>query len=137
MKAVLLDTGPFVAYVNKTDPYHPWAVKQFAALEEPVLTCEPVWTEAAYLITKRGGRPDALWTALSCGAVQFAFSLKANYEAVAALMRRYSDVPISLADACIVRMSESHAQCHVFTTDSHFKFYRRFGRQVIPLLSPH
>ena len=60
-----------------------------------------------------------------------------SLEAVAVLMRRYADVSMSLADACIVRMSELQAECRVFSTDSHFSLYRRFGRQVIPVISPH
>src|SRR5262249_11303761 len=115
---------------------HAWAITQFQAREEPLLTCEAVWTEATYLIARRGGKPEVLWPFLREGAVELAFSLKADYEPVAALMGRYADVPMSLADACLVRMSERHSQCKVFTTDSHFRFYRRFGRQVIPLVSP-
>ena len=137
MNSILMDSGPLVAYLNKADQHHSWAVGQFDALEEPVLTCEPVWTEAMYLITKRGGDSDALWRVLRSRVVEFTFHLKNEYESVAALMRRYTDVPMSLADACMVRMSEIQAECRVFTTDSHFKFYRRFGRQVIPVLSPH
>jgi uncharacterized protein len=136
MSTVLLDTGPLVAYVNLSDQHHEWAVTQFQAREEPLLTCEAVWTEAAYLIARRGGKPETLWSFLRAGAVQFAFSLKADYESVATLMGRYADVPMSLADACLVRMSELKAESEVFTTDSHFRVYRRFGRQVIPLVSP-
>lgn len=136
MSAVLLDTGPLVAYLNASDQHHLWAIKQLEALEEPLLTCEAVWTEAAYLIARRGGKPEALWSVLRGGAVQLGFSLRTDYESVAALMRRYADIPMSLADACLVRMSELKAECQVFTTDSHFRFYRRFGRQVIPLVAP-
>ena len=136
MSALLLDTGPLVAYLNGNDQHHAWAVAQFRAREEPLLTCEPVWTEAAYLIARRGGQPDCLWSFLRDGAVQFAFSLKTDYESVAALMTRYANIPMSLADACLVRMSELKADCKVFTTDSHFRLYRRLGRQVIPLVAP-
>jgi uncharacterized protein len=136
VSAVLLDTGPLVAYVNLNDQHHAWAVTQFQAREEPLLTCEAVWTEAAYLITRRGGKPEVLWSFLRSGAVQLAFSLRADYESVAALMGRYANVPMSLADACLVRMSELKSESEVFTTDSHFHVYRRFGRQVIPLVSP-
>jgi len=136
VSAVLLDTGPLVAYLNASDQHHAWAIAQFEAREEPLFTCEAVWTEAAHLIARRGGKPDALWSVLRSGAVQFAFSLRTEYESVAALMRRYADAPMSLADACLVRMSELKPECQVFTTDSHFNFYRRFGRQVIRLVSP-
>lgn len=136
MSAVLLDTGPLVAYLNLRDQHHAWAIRQFQALEEPLLTCEPVWAESAHLVSRRGGDPEALWQVMRSGAVQFAFSLKAESEPVAALMSRYADAPMSLADACLVRMAELQRDCRVFTTDGHFRVYRRFGRQVIPLLSP-
>ena len=52
------------------------------------------------------------------------------------LMRRYGDSPMSLADACLVRLSELHSDCQVFTLDAHFRRDRRHGRHVIPLLAP-
>ena len=136
MKSVLLDTGPLVAYASAAEEHHDWAVSQFAALTEPVLTCEAVWAEASHILTKRGGNANSLWTVLRGGAVQFAFSLESDYESVAALMHRYADVPMALADACLVRMSELHRDCRILTLDGDFKFYRRFNRQVIPLICP-
>lgn len=136
MSVVLLDTGPLLAYLNGPDQYHSWAVKQFEAIQEPVLSCEAVWTEAAYLIRQRGGTPELLWPLLRTEAVRLNFSLMAEHETLATLMHRYEDLPMSLADACIVRMSELHRDCRVLTTDSHFTFYRRFGRQVIPVCLP-
>jgi predicted nucleic acid-binding protein len=136
VSTVLLDTGPLVAYLISGEEHHSWAVTQFAALTDPVLTCEPVWAEASHLLLKRGANPDTLWTVLRKNVVKFAFHLDTDYEPVAALMRRYADVPMSLADACLVRMSELNRDCRVFTADGHFKIYRRFGRQMIPLICP-
>ena len=136
MTALLLDTGPLFAYLSKNDAQHAWAVTQFAAIQVQVLTCEAVLTETAYLISRRGGSVDALWSFLRRGMVRIAFCLEPEFESVAALMRRYVDVPMDLADACLVRMSELNRDCRVLTTDKDFKFYRRFGRQVIPLLCP-
>jgi len=51
-------------------------------------------------------------------------------------MQRYANTPMSLADACLVRLSEMHEDCRVLTLDIHFKLYRRYGRSVIPLISP-
>ena len=134
--SVLLDTGPLVAYLNSDDQQHGWAVTQFSALTERVLTCEAVWAEAAFLLIKRGHGTDALWTVMRNGAAQFAFNLSSDYESVASLMKRYADAPMSLADGCLVRMSELYRDCRVFTMDRHFNVYRRFGRQVIPLITP-
>lgn len=136
MTAQLLDTGPLFAYLSANDQNHGWAVQQFAATQGSFLTCEAVLTEAAYLINEHGGDLDGLWSFLRRGMVRVPFRLETECEAVAALMRRYSDVPMDLADACLVRMSELNRDSRVLTTDSDFKFYRRFGRQVIPFLSP-
>ena len=57
--------------------------------------------------------------------------------AVGRLLRRYASLPMDLADACLVRLSELHADSVVFTIDSEFRdVYRRNGRQVIPTLLP-
>jgi predicted nucleic acid-binding protein len=137
VSVVLLDTGPLVGYINKTDQHHLWAVEQFKALHEGMLTCEAVCTEAAFLIARGGGAPNSFWSMLRSGAVQLDFNLARDFESVAALMSRYADLPMTLADACLVRMSELNPECRVLTTDTHFKIYRRFGRQTIPLFYPN
>src|SRR5438067_1084938 len=105
MSAVLLDTGPLFAYLSDADENHVWAVRQFAATEGPLLTCEPVLTEAMFLISHRGGDSEGLWSFLRRGMIKVVFELEAEFESVAALMRRYSNVPMDLADGCIVRMT--------------------------------
>ena len=136
MSALLLDTGPLFAYLAGTDVHHDWAVRQFGTFHGPLLSCEPVFAETAYLISQRGGSLNSLWEFLRRGTVQLPFHLESEFEAVAVLMQRYSNVPMDLADACLVRLSEQHRDCYVLTTDSDFRVYRRFGRQVIPLVSP-
>jgi predicted nucleic acid-binding protein len=135
VSAIIVDTGPLVAYLNAGDENHAWAVRQFASLHEPVLTCDAVWVETMHLYLKRGGSAPRVWILLRSGTVKLAFHLDTEFESVAQLMDRYADVPMDLADACLVRMSEQHRDCRVFTTDSDFKIYRRYGRQVIPLIS--
>jgi predicted nucleic acid-binding protein len=136
VSTLLLDTGPLVAYLCAGERDHEWAKAQFASLTGPLVTCEPVWTEAAFLVAERGASADLLWPFLRSGDVQFAFSLETEFEFVAALMRRYANLPMALADACLVRMTELHRDCHVLTLDAHFRVYRRHGRQVIPVICP-
>ena len=132
----MLDTGPVVAYARSRDVNHVWARTQFSAARPPFLTCEAVITEGVYLLAHYGERPDIVWEFLRRGTLQISFDLAAEFESVAVLMRRYADLPMDLADACLVRMAELHRDCSVFTTDTHFRFYRRFGRHVIPLNCP-
>jgi predicted nucleic acid-binding protein len=136
MSTLLVDTGVLLAYLAASEQDHPWAKEQVGSFKGPFLTCEAVLTEAAYLIVQRGGSLEGLWAFLRRGVLQIAFDLETEFESVATLMRRYADVPMDLADACLVRMSELHRDCRVLTTDSDFRFYRRFGRQVIPLICP-
>ncbi len=73
-----------------------------------------------------------------CGAehLKSSSNFKTEAPAVEILMRRYADTPMSLADACLVRLSELHSECSVFTLDNDFTRYRRHARQLIPLLAP-
>ena len=136
MKKTLLDTGPLVAFYSLRDQHHAWAFAQLDALRPPLLTCEPVLTEACFLFQRKGGRPAAILRAVREGVLQIAFDLETEAPSLEVLMERYADVPMSLADACLVRLSELHPDCRVLTLDSHFARYRRHGRQVIPLLMP-
>ena len=136
MTRTLLDTGPLVAFLNRNDQWHPWAKAQMGALPPPLLTCEPVLTEACFLIQRSGGQPADVLKKVQAGVIEVALEIETEAVALETLMRRYHDTPMSLADACLVRLSELHSDCQVFTLDTHFRWYRRHGRQVIPLLAP-
>ena len=136
MSRTLLDTGPLVAFLNRNDRWHQWAKAQMGALTPPLLTCEPVLTEACFLIRRNGGQPAEVLRKIQAGVIVVALDLQTEAAALETLMRRYADTSMSLADACLVRLSELHSDCQVFTLDPHFRRYRRHGRQVIPLLTP-
>jgi len=70
------------------------------------------------------------------GIVKMAISVESEVAALEALMERYSDKPMSIADACLVRLSERFSDCLLFTLDKDFQHYRRHGRRLIPLLTP-
>jgi predicted nucleic acid-binding protein len=136
MTRVLADTGPLVAYFNRRDRWHRWVVEQMAALRPPLITCEPVLAEACYLIQRSGGKPTDLLAWLTRGGLEVGVNLESDAVEIARLMSRYRDTPMSLADACLVRLSERIHNCRLFTLDSDFVHYRRSGRQAIPLLTP-
>jgi uncharacterized protein len=133
---VLIDSGPLVALLNRNEHDHPWVLTQFKELHYELQTCEAVLSESFFLVRHNPQGIVALLDLLNCGVVCVSFPLGHHLAAVTALMRKYHDVPMSLADACLVRMSELHDQSRVFTLDSDFKLYRRHGRQAIPLLYP-
>jgi predicted nucleic acid-binding protein len=133
---VVLDTGPLVAFIDGEDTQHRWASAQLASLQPPFLTCEAVISEALFLLPHaRRGVPTLLGF-LREGLVKVSFDLDDNLESVSQLIAKYHDVPMSLADACLVRMSELHDGARIFTLDSDFKLYRRHSRQAIPLIFP-
>ena len=136
MKRTLVDSGPLVAFYSTKDRYHSWAFQQLNALRPPLMTCEPVLAEACFLLQRNGGRPTVILRAVREGILDIALEIGKEAAALETLMERYADTPMSLADACLVRLSELHADCRVFTLDSDFNRYRRHSRQVIPLLAP-
>lgn len=136
MTRVLADTGPLVAYFNRRDRWHRWAVDQMAALRPPLVTCEPVLTEACFLIQKAGGKPAELLSWITRGGLEVGVDIESDAAELARLMNRYRDTPMSLADACLVRLAERIPDGRLFTLDSDFAHYRRSGRQSIPLLTP-
>jgi predicted nucleic acid-binding protein len=133
---VLLDAGPLIGYLNRKDQYHGWAVESWAALSEPLWTCEAVLSEAIFNLQSEGTSLDSILYYLESGIIRLDFSVEENRADVLNLLRKYADQPMSLADACLVRMAELHDNCQIFTTDRDFLVYRRKGRGIIPLLEP-
>ncbi len=133
---VLLDTGPLVAYLNRNDRHHAWAIETWSALYEPLWTCEAVLSEAVFLVQSDTGDVDPILRLLERRLVRLDFVATDHQADVVRLLRKYRDQRMSLADACLVRMAEISENCQVFTTDRDFLVYRRKGRQVLPLLAP-
>jgi uncharacterized protein len=133
---VLLDTGPWVALLCRDDAFHGWAREQFAQITGPLLTCESVVAETCFLLARAGHDPAKALALVARGVVQIPMSLGQEITAVQGLFERYDNVPASLADACLVRMSELFDRCRVLTLDTDFHIYRRHGRKVIPVWSP-
>jgi uncharacterized protein len=135
--SVLLDTGPWVALLCRDDSHHAWAREQFAQITGPLFTCEAVVAETCFLLARGGHDPSKALALLARGVVQIPLSLAQEITAVQALFERYDNVPASLADACLIRMSELYERCRVLTLDRDFHIYRRHGRRVIPVWAPH
>src|SRR3954462_8192996 len=118
------------------DQHHGWAKEQFEHLPAGLLTCEPVITEATLLVGYHGGDSAVVVELINRGVLKLAFALDEESAGISKLMRKYRTVPMSLADPCLVRMSELNEESQVLTTDSDFQIYRRFGRKVIPTILP-
>lgn len=128
----IVDTGPLVALLNRRDAFHRWVSDTLKGLTAPLLACEPVLTETAYLT----GKPAALLEMLDGGGIQIGLRVDEENDGIRRLLSRYG-VRMSLADACVVRMSEIIRESRVFTLDrTDFAVYRRNGREVIPIIAP-
>lgn len=133
-KSALVDAGFLVALLSRRDANHRWAAAQASRLPPPWTTCEAVLSEASHLL---GGRGTAsLASLLHRGALVCGFRFADDMNAVLGLLEKYADVPMSFADACLVRMTETQNDPVLLTTDSDFRIYRRHGRQSIPCVLP-
>jgi predicted nucleic acid-binding protein len=135
-QGVLVDTGPLVAFLNKRDRFHDWTAAQWNQIAAPMLTCEAVVSEACYLLSGIKGGSERVMHLIQREILWLSFHLDKHIEPVKRLLKKYHSVPMSLADACLVRMSELHSNSYVFTLDSDFNLYRKNGRQVIPSIMP-
>ena len=136
MNNILVDTGPLVAVLVETDSHHVWAVERLHELPAPFLTCEPVLAETFYLVSRLHNGPRRFFELLGSGLLKGGFNVLVEREALQKLIYKYNDLPMSLADASLVRMAEQIQDAVVFTTDSDFRTYRKNGRQIIPLIMP-
>jgi predicted nucleic acid-binding protein len=136
VKRVLVDTGPLVAYLDRDSEWHAWTRDRFRELTAPLHSCQPVLTEALFLLKRGGVDPDLLLAMVERGELRCEFDLPSEIVPIRRLLRKYRDLPATLADVCLLRMSEFAKDAVVFTLDRDFLICRRNGRQVIPLLAP-
>ena len=131
----ICDTGPLVAYLNRNDPYHSWAVAVMKQVRSPMLTTEPVLTEVAYFLRADRVDVDPLFQMLERDAVKLELQVATHWPRLRTLMARYDQM--DLADASIVVLSERHPRSQVVTIDRrYFSIYRRNDRQVIDFIAP-
>lgn len=132
-KAIIADTGPLVALFDRGDEHHEWALNGLGRIRGPMLTAESVVSEVLFLLRDMPRSRTAFLEFWSDGALRLHFDAEVNKTALAALLRKYADNGISMADAAIVRLSELVPDALVWTLDKDFRVYRRAGRKVIPL----
>jgi len=129
----IADTGFLVAFGNRRDFYHAWAVTIAEQVTEPLLTCEPVLAETAFHL----GNAGLVMRFVELGLVRPAFPMADHIARLAELAARYADRSPDLADLCLIRMSEIYPKHPVITTDlADFRVYRRGRREAIPLIHP-
>ena len=129
----IADTGFLVAFANRSDVHHSWAVELAERVTEPLLTCEAVLAEASFHLRS----VPLVISMLTEGLVALAFDVDDNVAPLSALATRYADRKPDLADLCLIRMSELHPRHSVITVDkADFRVFRRNKREAIPLICP-
>jgi predicted nucleic acid-binding protein len=132
--SALVDAGFLIALLSRRDANHRWAAEQASRFPPPWLTCEAVLSEAFHLLGGPGAQ--SLASLLGRDALVCGYQFSEDIDAVLKLLEKYADVPMSFADACLVRMTETLNDPTLLTTDADFRIYRRHGRQVIPCVFP-
>jgi predicted nucleic acid-binding protein len=134
MRAIV-DAGPLVALLDRAEQRHAWVRERLAELQRPLLICEAVLSETLHIVRRHDGW-GVLFNFIESGALRFAFGMEDELPALRGLHERYADQPMSLADACIVRMAEIFNDHAVLTLDSDFFVYRKHGRVPLTLIHP-
>ena len=136
IRRYVIDTGPIVALLNSHERHHAWVVARVKEQQAPFSTCEAVVSEALHLLEQTRHGADGLLKFLERGFLRIEFTANDQIPALARFLRRYADLPMSFADACLVRMTELDERAGVFTLDADFLVYRQNSRQSIPVLLP-
>jgi len=129
----IADTGFLVAFANRSDACHDWAIGVAELVTEPLLTCEPVLAEAAFHLQS----VPLVLAMVREGLVKIDFKCDDHILQLEALAVRYADRHPDLADLCLIRMSELFPRHSIITVDlQDFRIYRRNKREVIPIICP-
>ena len=135
-RSVIVDTGPLVAFLNQQDELHAWAAARFEELESPLLTCEAVISESGFLVQSVVGGPAAVAGLVWRGLLELPLRFGEEAMEIWDLMERYRNLPMSVADACLVRLAELRPESRIFTLDHHFTIYRKNRREALSLIIP-
>jgi predicted nucleic acid-binding protein len=133
---IIVDSGPLVALLVRTDRHHAWMVDRLRELRPPFLTCEPVLAEVAHLVRRVRGGIVRFVDLLMSDLLRIDLDVMAERQAIGRLLRKYADRPMSLADACLVRIAELNDRASVLTIDGDFAVYRKHDRRTIAVVAP-
>ena len=127
MNPALLDTGCLVALLDRRERFHQQCVAVVTALPPPLFTCDAVIAESIHLLRHVHGADQAILEDVRVGTYRLAHVLASRAADVARLMKKYADIPMDLADACLVDLATQTGSGRILTLDSDFRFYR-WGR---------
>jgi uncharacterized protein len=124
VKPTLLDTGVIVGLLDRSETYHNSCVTALEKLEGPLVTCEAVIAESCYLLRSLPGAAETVLDNVERGVFHIPFQLTRTVAAVRAVMRKYRDLPVDFADACLVQLADELSTGDILTLDRDFESYR-------------
>lgn len=128
----IADTGFVVAFLNRRDAFHAWALRVAEQVDEPLVTCEAVLAEATF----HTGSATKVLALVRFGMLRVEMDFSSCQSRLEVLAKRYADRAPDLADLCLICLSERHPKLPVITVDGDFRVYRRHQREIIPVLMP-
>lgn len=136
MTTLLVDTGPIVAAYDRAEPSHRTCLDLLTSRANTLITCEAVIVEACHLFQRSGlvGAAKDLLKDIHNGEYLIPLVFATRADAIAALMNKYSDVPMSLADACLVDLATELSASRIATLDRDFEIYRWGRNQAFDLV---
>lgn len=134
-RVTLIDTGPLVAFLSAADHHHAWAANAFDGLTGRLISCEAVVSEASFVVARDGHRRAVVLELVERMGIELQ-PLGSELRALRQMMEKYASVPMSFADACLVRLAELHASSVVMTCDADFHTYRRSNRRIVKTSMP-
>jgi uncharacterized protein len=124
VKPTLLDSGVIVGLLDRSEAHHNRCVTALEGLEGPLVTCEPVVAESCYLLRGLPGAAETVLENVERGIFQIPFQLSRSATLVRTVMRKYRDLPVDFADACLVQLADELSTGDILTLDRDFELYR-------------
>jgi uncharacterized protein len=122
--AILVDTGPIVALLDRRERFHQQCVEALLGTNEPLITCETVIAEACFLLRRLKGASRDLLVDVQAGRYLIDYRLAERGLHLGKLLDRYANIPMDLADACLVDLANLYKTGRIFTLDADFRIYR-------------
>ncbi|TVR18015.1 MAG: PIN domain-containing protein [Balneolaceae bacterium] len=134
---IFIDTGPVVAFLNKNDQHHSFVEQQMRNYPPPFYICEAVVTESFFLMSRVPNGEEKLIELLETPHIQLESSYSNQPRQIHEFVKKYSNIPMSFADACLVQMAEKSKDSLIFTIDRGFQMYRSSNGNPLSLISPY
>ncbi|MFK8014048.1 MAG: type II toxin-antitoxin system VapC family toxin [Gammaproteobacteria bacterium] len=134
MNSTLLDTGVIVALLDRDERYHLQCVEVVSDIVGPLITCEAAIAEACHLLRRIYGASEAVIENVANGVFQTPVRLVDRATSIQKLIKKYRDVPMDLADACLVDLADQIDTGQILTLDRDFEIYRWRSRRKFRLL---